>query len=124
MSAYHAQSQGALERFHQSLKSQLRSYCVQMDRDWEDGLTWLLLAAREVTQESTGFSPNNIVFGHTVRGPLNPLYEQWKDADPPENLVDYVNWFHHRLYAAGVLAKKKMVSAQGKMKTLYDWRAE
>ena len=95
-----------------------------MDRDWEDGLTWLLLAAREVTQESTGFSPNNIVFGHTVRGPLNPLYEQWKDADPPENLVDYVNWFHHRLYAAGVLAKKKLVSAQGKMKTLYDWRAE
>ena len=28
-SAYHAQSQGALERFHQTLKSLLRSYCVK-----------------------------------------------------------------------------------------------
>lgn len=54
-SAYHAQSQGALERFHQTLKSLMRAYCVQMNADWEDGLPWLLLVAREVTQESTGF---------------------------------------------------------------------
>ena len=95
-----------------------------MDRDWEEGLPWLLLALREVTQESTGFSPNELVFGHTVRGPLNLLYEQWKDADPPGNLIDYVNGFCHRLYAAGLLAKENLVSAQGKMKTLYDRRAE
>lgn len=43
--AYHAQSQGALERFHQTLKSLLRSYCVQLDRDWEEGLPWLMLAS-------------------------------------------------------------------------------
>jgi len=57
-SAYHAQSQGALERFHQTLKSLLRSYCVELNQDWEDGHEQLLLAAREVVQESTGFSPN------------------------------------------------------------------
>lgn len=39
-SAYHAQSQGALERFHQTLKSLMCTYCVQMDRDWEEGLPW------------------------------------------------------------------------------------
>ena len=37
-SAYHAQSQGALERFHQTLKSLQRSYCTQMGKDWEAGL--------------------------------------------------------------------------------------
>ena len=123
-SAYHAQSQGALERFHQSLKSLLRTYCVKLDGDWEEGLPWLLLAAREVSQESTGFSPNDLVFGHTVRGPLDLLCEQWKDAAPPENVLDYVNGFRHRLYAAGVLAKKNLGTAQSKMKTLYDRRAE
>lgn len=51
-----------------------------MNADWEDGLPWLLLAAREVTQESTGFSPNDLVFGHAVRGPLAALQEDWKDA--------------------------------------------
>lgn len=65
---YHAQRQGTLERFHQTLKSLLRTYCVQMERDWEEGLPQLLLAAREVTQETTGFSPNELVFGNTMRG--------------------------------------------------------
>lgn len=55
-----------LERFHQTLKSLLRTYCTELVGDWEEGLPWLLLAAPEVVQESTGFSPNNLVFGHTV----------------------------------------------------------
>ena len=31
-SAYHPQSQGALERFHQTLKSMIRAYCFQEKR--------------------------------------------------------------------------------------------
>lgn len=73
-STCHAQSQGALERFHHLLKFLLRSYCVALDQDWEDGLPWLLLAAHEVVQ-SIGFSPNQLVFGHTVRGPLTLLHD-------------------------------------------------
>lgn len=30
-SVYHAQSQGALERFHQTLKSLLHAYCTELD---------------------------------------------------------------------------------------------
>ncbi len=123
-SAYHAQSQGALERFHQTLKSLLRAYCTEMQRDWEEGLPWLLLAAREVTQESTGFSPNDLVFGHTVRGPLTLLSDQWKETEAPKNLIDYVNGFRHRLYAAGERAKQNLSSVQSKMKKMFDRRAE
>lgn len=72
-STYHAQSQGALERFHQTLKSLLRACCTELDRDWEDGLPWLMLAVRGAVQDSTGFSLNELVFGHTVRGPLAVL---------------------------------------------------
>uniref|UniRef100_A0A4W6FVS0 Gypsy retrotransposon integrase-like protein 1 n=1 Tax=Lates calcarifer TaxID=8187 RepID=A0A4W6FVS0_LATCA len=123
-SAYHAQSQGALERFHQTLKSLLRGYCVELDQDWEEGLPWLLLAAREVVQESTGFSPNDLVFGHRVRGPLTLLYDHVGQSEPPVNLLDFVNGFRHRLYMAGERAKKNLVSAQNKMKQLYDRRTE
>lgn len=87
-SAYHAQSQGALERFHQTLKSLLRAYCTELDRDWEEGLPWLMLAAREAVQESIGFSPNDLVFGHKVRGPLAVLKDGLVEAEPPRNLVD------------------------------------
>lgn len=44
-SAYHVQSQGALERFHQTLKSLLCGFCTELDADWEEGLPWLMLAA-------------------------------------------------------------------------------
>jgi transposase InsO family protein len=119
-SAYHAQGQGALERFHATLKSLLRAYCTQLDGDWEEGLPWLMLGAREVSQESTGFSPNDLVFGHTVRGPLAVLQDDWKNSEPPKNLLHYVNGFRNRLYAAGELAKEKLAGAQHKMKRLYD----
>ncbi len=107
-SAYHPQSQGALERFHQILKSLLRAYCVQLDRDWEEGLPWLLLAAREVVQESTGFSPNDLVFGHKVRGLLAVLQNSVKSSDSPNNLLSYVDGFRQRLIQARQLASDKL----------------
>ncbi len=81
---YHVQSQGALERFHQSLKSLLRAYCVQLDRDWEEGLPWMMLAVREVVLESMGFIPNDLVFGHKVRDLLFVFQEAGKVAEPPK----------------------------------------
>ena len=95
-----------------------------MDADWEEGLPWLLLSAREVSQESTGFSPNELVFGHTVRGPLAALQSDWRESEPPKNVIDFVNGFRQRLYSAMELAREKLTSAQAKMKRLYDRRAE
>lgn len=36
-SAYHPQSQGALERWHQTLKSMLRKYCLENKKSWDEG---------------------------------------------------------------------------------------
>ncbi|KAL5005858.1 hypothetical protein ScPMuIL_017016, partial [Solemya velum] len=56
-SAYHPESQGALERFHQTLKNMMRSYCFENKRDWDEGIHMLLFGVRESVQESLGFSP-------------------------------------------------------------------
>ena len=65
-SVYHPQSQGALERFHQTLKSMLHTYCFEQDKDWEEGVRLLLFAACEAVQESLGFSPFELLFGREV----------------------------------------------------------
>ena len=123
-SAYHAQSQGVLERFHGTLKALLRAYCVELKRDWEDGLPWLLLAARAVVQDSTGFSPNELVFGHKVRTSLSVLGSDLDGGEePPGNLADYVYGFRRRLFLAGKLATEHLCEAQTKMKRLYDRKA-
>ena len=66
-SAYHPESQGALKRFLQTLKNMIRSYCFDTEKDWDEGIHLLLFAVRESVQESLGFSPFELVFGHSVR---------------------------------------------------------
>ena len=80
-SPYHPESQGALERFHQTLKNMIRSYCFDTEKDWDEGIHLLLFAVRESVQESLGFSPFELVFGHTVRGPLKLLKEKFLSND-------------------------------------------
>ena len=122
-SAYHPQSQGALERFHCTLKALLHAYCVELNREWEDGLPWLLLAAREVVQDSTGFSPNDLVFAHKVRGPLSVLKQDLEQSTAPRNVIEHVNGFRRRLFLAWKLAGENLARAQGRMKKHFDRRA-
>ena len=74
--AYHPENQGALEHFHQTLKNMIRSYCFDTNRDWDEGIHLLLFAVWESMQESLGFSPFDLVFGHSVRGPLKLFKEK------------------------------------------------
>ena len=91
-SAYHPESQGALERFHQTLKNMIRSYCFDTNRDWDEGVHLLLFAVRESVQESLGFSPFELVFGHSVRGPLKLFKEKLLSHDDVSlNLLQYVS---------------------------------
>ena len=42
-SAYRPESQGALERFHQTLKTMIKMYCIENSKDWNEGVHLLLL---------------------------------------------------------------------------------
>ncbi|KAG1928985.1 zinc finger CCHC domain-containing protein [Pimephales promelas] len=92
--------------------------------DWESGLPWLMMAAREAAQESTGFSPNELVFGHDVRSPLSVLSADWEKSDPPKNVLSYVSDFRRRIYEACHLAKSSLRKSQDRMKSLFDRRTE
>ena len=94
--AYHPESQGALERFHSTLKTMIIAFCQENEKDWDEGVHLLLFAARESVQELLGFSPFELVFGHQVRGPLSLLSEQWADKNTHISLLDYVSKFRNR----------------------------
>ncbi|XP_076877760.1 uncharacterized protein LOC143526887 isoform X2 [Brachyhypopomus gauderio] len=125
-SAYHPESQGALVRFHQTFKTMLRSYCLETEKDWDEGIPLLLFAIREAVQESTGFTPSELVFGHVVRGPLKALYEQWLAPTLPAESKPvgvYVRALREKMQLAHSMAKKALVSSQSIMKTRYDKKA-
>ena len=124
-SAYHPESQAALERFHSTLKNMIRTYCLDNEKDWNEGISLLLFAVRESVQESLGFSPFELVFGHSVCGPLKLLKENWLSEDTESlNLLDYVSKFRDRLKKACELAQQNLKNSQSKMKMLYDRKSQ
>lgn len=124
-SPYHPESQGAIERFHQTLKSMLKKYCLSSGKEWDDGVPLVLFAVREATQESLGFSPADLVFGHTVRGPLKVLKDGMLNdtKSSQQNVLDYVSRFRERLHNACSFARKSLSTAQEGMKKWYDRKA-
>ena len=124
-SAYHPQSQGALERHHQTLKNMLRAFCYEQEKDWDEAVPYVLFAAREAPTESLGFSPNQLVFGHRVRGPLDVVREAWcyPQAGRSESLLQGVLSSRARLAKALELAREHLGGAQARMKGYYDRKA-
>uniref|UniRef100_A0A3B3I2A9 Gypsy retrotransposon integrase-like protein 1 n=1 Tax=Oryzias latipes TaxID=8090 RepID=A0A3B3I2A9_ORYLA len=120
-SSYHPESQGALERFHQTLKSMVRKHCLASRMSWDESLPFLMFAARGAVQESLGFSPAELVFGHQVRGPLQILQERLVDLEKlVRHLPEYVVELRERLKKACSLARDTLASSQEKMKGHFD----
>lgn len=69
---YHPQTDGLVERFYQTLKTMLRHF-VSEARIVTFGFPILLFAYIKVLQASTGFSPFELLYGRTVRGPIDVL---------------------------------------------------
>ena len=82
-SPYHPQSQGAIERFHGTLKNMIRAFVEGQPKEWDEAIPFLLFAVRDAPTESLGFSPFELVFGHEVRGPLQLLREKIMRPAPP-----------------------------------------
>lgn len=91
-SAYHPESQGALEWWHQTLKSTFRKYCHYTEKDLDEGVPFVLFACREDKQESLGFGLAELVFGHSIRGPRKVSKERFmSDSGTVTNVLDFVS---------------------------------
>ena len=99
----------------------IRSYCFDTEKDWDEGMYLLLFAVRESVQESLGFSPFELVFGHSVRGHLKLVKGKFfSNYETPLNLLQYVSDFRNRLSRACEVARSNLKTSQGKMKARYD----
>jgi Integrase core domain len=81
-SAFHPQSNGAVERFHRRLKDALRARLAAAD--WPSHLPWVLLGLRAAPREDSGISAAELVYGAplTLPGPVVATAEP-----PPEDFV-------------------------------------
>ena len=105
----------------------LKRLCQDQQKQWARLITPVLFAYREVPQESTGFSPFQLLYGRSVRGPGTILKELWtKEVNIPEvkTTYEYVTELHERLEDSLKLAQEELQKSQKRYKKHYDKNAK
>ena len=124
---YHSQNCGLVERYNGVIKQMLRKMCAEKVKDWDRYLDPLMFAYREVSNESTGFSPFEMIYGRPVRGSMAILKELWtKDIAEPEakTTYEYVVDLRNRLQETCHLAQENLQRAADKYKRHFDKHAK
>ena len=70
-SPYHPQTYGLVEKFNGTLTKMFEAYAVTEPSKWDKHLHYFVCAYREVPNETTGFSPFEMLFAKQVRGLLS-----------------------------------------------------
>ena len=120
--AWHPMCNGLCEKMNGTLKSMLKRMCQERPKDWDRYLPAVLFAYREVPQASTGFSPFELLYGRTVRGPMQVLKELWTQPEETElqTTYQYVFDLRNKLEETCQIARKSLEEAQGVYKQYYD----
>ena len=82
---YHPQANCLVENFYGTLENMLKCYTKEAPTQWDKHIPIVLLAYRESPHETTGYSPFELLYGRQVRGPLQPLKEDWEEQRESEN---------------------------------------
>ncbi|PIK58475.1 hypothetical protein BSL78_04608 [Apostichopus japonicus] len=103
----------------------LRRLCAEKPKEWDRFLPALLFAYREVPQSSLGFSPFELIYGRSVRGPLAILHDLWvKDADEEvKTTYEYIIDLRNRLESTCQLAQSELAKSAARYKGYYDSRS-
>ena len=124
---YHPIRNGLVEGFNVTLKKMLRRLCHKQPRQWHRFVNPLLFAYGEAPQEATGFSPFELLYGRTLRGPVQILKELWTeetDRTEVKTSYQYVLELRERLDNTMKIAQEELLKSRKKNKTLYDRRAK
>ena len=120
---YHPMCNGLVEKFNGTLKQMLRRMCAERPKDWNRYVSSALFAYREAPQESLGFSPFELVYGRSVRGPMSILKECWsKDVPDPDvkTTYQYVLDLRERLERTCAWAQENLKAAASRHKAYFD----
>ena len=98
-------SNGLIERFNRSLKSMLRHYAKPGVGDWDDYIPLLAGAYRATVHASTGFSPNQLMFGTELVHPMDLVYGIYTGERLPVSPHVFVQALKERLESVWEVAR-------------------
>lgn len=111
----HPQSNGSLERFHSTLLDMIRIHKAENpDEHPFNILPYAVIAYNNSTNKTHGFTPFELIFGHTSNRPPETLYNQ-------EQLISkYVRDLNNRISHYYKIARERTESQKQKAKERFD----
>ena len=68
-----------VERFHRTLNSMLAKFVTENQRDWDTKIPLVMAAYGASVHDTTGYTPNFLMFGREVRAPLDVVLGEPKE---------------------------------------------
>ena len=114
---FRPQSDGQSERNIKTL-SRMVAMSTREQREWDEYLPFLSMAYRATPQDSTGLSPNFLMYGREVTMPVDVMIGP--PEDQPVSEIDYVKRMQKKLTYAYDLARQNLKQAAERQSKYYN----
>ena len=115
-SAYHAQTNGSLERSHQTLADYLKHFISESQTDWDGWINFAMFSYNSTPHTTTRYSPYELVFGRRAEIPSSIS----KDPEFHYTYDDYLANLKLKLQMSNKIARENILNSKEKSKETYD----
>lgn len=88
--AYHPESNGIVERSHQTIMAGLSQFIEEDQRNWDVWLPYVMMAYRSTPHNTTKYSPYYLLHGREMRLPIDWIREEIQPDLSEDNLVQEI----------------------------------
>ncbi len=121
-SPYHPQGSGQVERCNRSLRSLLAVYAEQHQDRWDEHLQMVMMAYRSAVHESTGQTPNRVMFGREVTLPLDLALGLFHEGTA--SVTNYAATLSDVMHEVHELVRTRLKVVMRRQKRYYDRNAK
>ena len=116
---FHPQSNAVIERMNKTLQNMLAKCINEEQSNWSQQLPYVMMAYRSSVHESTGYTPQFLVFGQELSLPLDCMYPK-----PQENHTGDIHEFVHNkqqaFQRAFELVRRNLNEKQKRRNAIYN----
>ncbi|XP_061170329.1 uncharacterized protein LOC133179639 [Saccostrea echinata] len=98
----------------------MSAYANKNRDNWDDNIPFVLMAYRSTIQESSGCSPNLVMFGHEIMSPVDLMLGNPPSSPIPTCPVEYVEWLRIVLADSYNFVSENLRQAASKQKKYCD----
>ena len=121
---FHPQSDGMVERQNRTILQMLSCYTNDCHDDWSDHLDFVMMAYRSSQHESTGCSPNRVIFGRELNLPLTVTLGEQHYCQGSECPIEYVKWVKDTLEKVYLFVRNKSKVSTARQKRNHDKKSK